>query len=90
MYKRQGQGTALNNGLKFIVNWEKPTSYVLDYFQLDHVSLMGISWGGYFVMRAAAYEKRIEKVIAFDIFYSALDALTTVSYTHLDVYKRQG
>lgn len=71
-----GQGTALNNGLKFIVNWEKPTSYVLDYFQLDHVSLMGISWGGYFVMRAAAYEKRIEKVIAFDIFYSALDALT--------------
>ena len=27
-------------------------------------------------MRAAAYEKRIEKVIAFDIFYSALDALT--------------
>lgn len=71
-----GQGTALRHGLKFAMNWEKPTSYVLDYFQLDHVSLMGISWGGYFVMRAAAYEKRIEKVIAFDIFYSALDALT--------------
>lgn len=71
-----GQGTALRNGLTFLMNWEKPTACVLDYFQLDHVSLMGISWGGYFVMRAAAYEKRIEKVIAFDIFYSALDALT--------------
>ena len=71
-----GQGTALKNGLKFIMNWEKPVSVILDYFDLKHVSLMGISWGGYLVMRAAAYEKRIDKVIAFDIYYSALDALT--------------
>jgi hypothetical protein len=71
-----GQGTALKNGLKFIMNWEKPVSVVLDYFDLKHVSLIGMSWGGYLVMRAAAYEKRIEKVIAFDIFYSAMDALT--------------
>lgn len=71
-----GQGTALNNGLPFIMNWEKPVSRVLDHFQLSHVSLRGISWGGYFAMRAAAYEKRIDRVIAFDIFYSALDALT--------------
>ncbi len=71
-----GQGTAMKNGLKFIMNWEKPVSVILDYFDLKHVSLMGISWGGYLVMRAAAYEKRVEKVIAFDIYYSALDALT--------------
>lgn len=70
-----GQGSALQSGLKFIMNWEKPVAQVLDYFHLHHVSLMGISWGGYFAMRAAAYEKRIDKVIAFDIFYSALDAL---------------
>jgi pimeloyl-ACP methyl ester carboxylesterase len=71
-----GQGTALKNGLKFIMNWEKPVSIVIDYFNLKRVSLMGMSWGGYFVMRAAAFEKRIDKVIALDIFYCGLDALT--------------
>ncbi|NKQ20740.1 alpha/beta hydrolase family protein [Brevibacillus laterosporus] len=70
-----GQGTALKNGLKFIHNWEKPVSAVIDYFKLDRVSIMGASWGGYFAMRAAAFEKRIDKVIAFNIFYSGLDAL---------------
>lgn len=71
-----GQGTALMNGLKFIMNWERPVTAVLDYFHLNHVSLMGMSWGGYFVMRAAAFEKRIDRIIAMDIFYCALDALT--------------
>ncbi|MCB2309382.1 alpha/beta hydrolase [Clostridium estertheticum] len=71
-----GQGTALKNGLKFIMNFEKPVSTVIDYFNLQRVSLMGISWGGYFVMRAAAFEKRAEKIIAFDILYCALDAFT--------------
>ncbi|AJS58257.1 alpha/beta fold hydrolase [Paenibacillus sp. IHBB 10380] len=70
-----GQGTALKNGLKLIHNWEKPISTVIDYFKLDRVSILGASWGGYLAMRAAAFEKRIDKVIAFDIFYSGLDAL---------------
>ncbi|MCH3963508.1 MAG: alpha/beta hydrolase [Clostridium sp.] len=70
-----GQGTALKNGLKFIPNWEKPVSTVIDYFNLKRVSAIGMSWGGYFVLRAAAFEKRIDKVIAFDIFYSGLDPL---------------
>ncbi|GKS10087.1 alpha/beta hydrolase [Paenibacillus chitinolyticus] len=70
-----GQGTALKNGLKFIHNWEKPVAAVIDYFKLDRVSIMGASWGGYLAMRAAAFEKRIDKVIAFNIFYSGLDAL---------------
>lgn len=70
-----GQGTALKNGLKFIHNWEKPISTVIDYFKLDRVSLVGASWGGYLAMRAAAFEKRIDKVVAFNIFYCGLDAL---------------
>ncbi|EPY14750.1 alpha/beta fold hydrolase [Paenibacillus alvei] len=70
-----GQGTALKNGLKFIHNWEKPLAAVIDYFKIDRVSILGASWGGYLSMRAAAFEKRIDKVIAFNIFYSGLDAL---------------
>lgn len=70
-----GQGGALVNGLKFIHNWEKPVSIVLDYFHLKEASLLGISWGGYLCMRAAAFEKRIKKVICYDIFYRGLDAI---------------
>ncbi|MFE9080788.1 alpha/beta fold hydrolase [Bacillus mobilis] len=70
-----GQGSALKNGLKFIHNWEKPVAAIIDYFKLNRVSIMGASWGGYLAMRAAAFEKRIDKVIAFNIFYSGLDAL---------------
>ncbi|WP_429845366.1 alpha/beta fold hydrolase [Brevibacillus sp. FIR094] len=70
-----GQGTALKNGLKFIHSWEKPIAAVIDYFQLKRVSVLGGSWGGYLAMRAAAFEKRIDKVIAFNIFYCGLDAL---------------
>lgn len=34
---------------------------------------MGVSWGGYFAVRAAAYEKRIKNVICFDFFYDGLN-----------------
>lgn len=74
-FEGPGQGEALRNGLKFIHNWEKPVSTILDYFALKEVSILGASWGGYFCMRAAAFEKRIKEVICFDIFYCGMDAL---------------
>lgn len=70
-----GQGTALKNGLTLIHNWEKPVSAILDYFDIKRASAIGMSLGGYLVMRAAAFEKRLDKVVAFDIFYSFMDAL---------------
>ncbi len=70
-----GQGTALRNGIKLIHNWEKPISSILDYFDIKKASAIGVSLGGYLVMRAAAFEKRLDKVVAFDIFYSFMDAL---------------
>lgn len=70
-----GQGTALKNGLTLIHSWEKPISTILDYFSMKKASAVGMSLGGYLVMRAAAFEKRLDKVVAFDIFYSFLDSL---------------
>ena len=70
-----GQGTALRNGLTLIHNWEKPISTILDYFDIKKASAVGMSLGGYLVMRAAAFEKRLDKVVAFDIFYSFMDSL---------------
>ena len=63
-----GQGGALEDShLPMTYEWEKPVKTVLDFFHLDDVTLMGISLGGGFVMRAAAFEPRVRRVIADDI-----------------------
>lgn len=74
LFDGPGQGRALiDNDLKFTPYFEKPVSALLDYFDLKEVDAMGVSWGGYFVVRAAAYEKRIRRVVCFDFFYDGLN-----------------
>lgn len=74
MFEGPGQGQPSKDGLYLTHEWEKPVSAILDYFDLDEVALVGMSLGGYLALRAAAKEKRIKKVIAFDTFYSMDDA----------------
>ena len=63
-----GQGGALEDShLPMTNEWEKPVKAVLDFFGLEDVTLMGVSLGGYLVMRAAAYEPRVHRVIADDV-----------------------
>ena len=71
LYEGPGQGQALRNGLKFLPEWERPTKAVLDDFLCSHLRppkmvLIGMSMGGYFAPRAAAFEPRIDGVVAFD------------------------
>lgn len=54
-------------------DYEKPTKAVLDYFKLDDVTAIGVSMGGYWIIRAAAYEKRITRVIAMPPLYDWLE-----------------
>ncbi len=63
-----GQGGALEDfGLAMVPDWERPVSAVLDHYQLSSVTAVGVSLGGALVIRAAAYEPRIARVVAFDI-----------------------
>ena len=63
-----GQGATLEDyHIPMTHEWEKPVKAVLDYFKLNDVTLIGVSLGGYLAMRAAAYEKRIRRVVADDI-----------------------
>ena len=48
----------------------------MDYFGVTSAAVLGVSFGGYLVMRAAAYCPRITRVIAFDMMYRLLDGLT--------------
>ena len=71
-----GQGHTVLAGMPLEPRWELPTTAVLDYFDLDSAAALGVSFGGYLVMRAAAHMPRISHVIAFDMMYRLLDGLT--------------
>lgn len=63
-FEGPGQGAALRKyGLPLTCEWEKPVRAVLDYFNADDVTLFGLSMGGWFALRAAAFEPRIKRVI---------------------------
>lgn len=71
-----GQGHTVLAGMPLEPQWERPTEAVLDYFGIKSAAALGVSFGGYLVMRAAAYCPRITRVIAFDMMYRLLDGLT--------------
>ncbi|WP_375481862.1 alpha/beta fold hydrolase [uncultured Mycobacterium sp.] len=67
-FEGPGQGSALEDaGLGFTPEWERPVAAVLDHYGLDDVTAIGISLGGGLVIRAAAFETRIRRAVAWDI-----------------------
>ena len=63
-----GQGATLEDyHIPMTPEWEKPIKAVLDFFKLDNVTVIGVSLGGYLAIRAAAYDKRIKRVVTDDI-----------------------
>jgi len=73
-FEGPGQGGALQeSGLFLTHEWHKPVGAILDYFKLEDVTLLGISMGGCLALRAAASEERIQRVIAYDVFFDWLD-----------------
>jgi alpha-beta hydrolase superfamily lysophospholipase len=75
LYEGPGQGDALRaHGLTYIPEWERPNGAVLDEFLRTHtkpssIVLVGMSMGGYLAPRAAAFDARIDGVVAFDVCY---------------------
>jgi pimeloyl-ACP methyl ester carboxylesterase len=55
--------------------WEKPVKAVFDYFNINDATLIGLSLGGYFAVRAAAYEKRIKRVVAWNAVYDFFECV---------------
>lgn len=69
LFEGPGQGGVMRSqGMHFTHEWEKPVKAVLDTLGLDNVTIVGISLGGYLAPRAAAFDKRITKVIAWSVF----------------------
>jgi len=80
IYEGPGQGESLRKyGMTFTPEWEKPTAAVLNEFLRTHskpskIVLFGMSMGGYLAPRAAAFEERIDGVVAYDVCFDLHEA----------------
>lgn len=74
-YEGPGQGSIIREqSVPFTHEWEKPTAAVLDKYLRTrprpvNIVLVGMSLGGYLAPRAAAFDERIDGVVAFDVFF---------------------
>jgi pimeloyl-ACP methyl ester carboxylesterase len=89
-FEGPGQGAARRQyDLAFDIEWEKPVKSVLDYFDLNAITLLGISMGGWLCLRSAAFESRIARVIATG---HAIDYMKTMNaffyWLHMRIYKK--
>lgn len=76
LFEGPGQGGVLREqNIKFTHEWEKPVKEIIDYFKLSDVTIVGASLGGYLAPRAAAFDKRITKVVGWSIFPDFFDIL---------------
>jgi pimeloyl-ACP methyl ester carboxylesterase len=75
LFEGPGQGSVIRSmGIPFTTEWERPVAAVLDHLGLEDVTLIGISLGGYLAPRAAAFEPRIQRVVAFDVCWDLFAA----------------
>ena len=76
LFEGPGQGGVIRlQGKHFTHEWEKPVKAVLNYFNLDDVTIIGASLGGYLAPRAAAFDNRIKRVVAWSVFPCFMDVI---------------
>ncbi len=74
LFEGPGQGGALRKeGLTFISQWEIPVKAILDFYNLNDVTIIGLSLGGMLAPRAAAFEGRIKRVVAWSLLSNLFD-----------------
>ncbi|WP_282804388.1 alpha/beta hydrolase [Clostridium tetani] len=76
LFEGPGQGGVIRIQDKhFTYKWEKPVKAILDFFNLNDITIVGASLGGMLAPRAAAFDKRIQRVIAWSIFPNFFDVI---------------
>lgn len=75
LFEGPGQGRCLQQDLYFQYGFEKPVAAVLNFCKIKEYAMVGISWGGYFTLRSAAFEKRIKAVVAYDVMDNGFEVM---------------
>ncbi|MCY4128185.1 MAG: hypothetical protein OXG15_02955 [Gammaproteobacteria bacterium] len=74
LYEGPGQGAALRrHKLRMDNQWEKPVSRLLDDLQIESCTLFGLSLGSYLASRAAAFERRAKRLVAWGVLFDFYD-----------------
>jgi len=64
-FEGPGQGHMLiKQSIPLDYRWESPVKSILDHYNIDEATIIELSMGGWFCIRAAAFEPRIKNVIA--------------------------
>jgi pimeloyl-ACP methyl ester carboxylesterase len=88
-FEGPGQGEALvKEKIAMTHEWEKPVREVLDHFDIDNVTIIGLSLGGYLAPRAAVFEKRIKRVVTWGIMYDFFKVVTSRRGRFLEYFVR--
>lgn len=76
LFEGPGQGSVLRKSeMTFLPEWELPVEAILDFYNLNDVTIVGLSLGAMLAPRAAAFEKRIKRVVAWSLFPNFLDVV---------------
>lgn len=71
LFEGPGQGACIRlHNAPLIIEWEKPVKAILDYFDLNDITLVGESLGGFFAPRASAFDERITRTVSIAQFPS--------------------
>lgn len=74
LYEGPGQGEVIRlQNCPFTWEWEKTSKAITGKYDLHNVTIIGISLGGYFAPRAAAFDKRISRVIGWSVYPGTWD-----------------
>lgn len=81
VFEMPGQGEALRKKHLYMrYDAEVPVGAAIDYLETrndickEKIALLGMSLGGYFAPRAAAFDSRIKACIAFNVFYDTFES----------------
>jgi len=81
LFECPGQGEALRAQHMYMrYDAEVPVGAAIDYLEtrkdtdINKIALLGMSLGGYFAPRAAAFDERIKACIAFNVFYDTYES----------------
>ena len=78
LFDGPGQGDVLRRyGIPMTHEWERPVKSILDHYDLDEVTIVGASLGGMLAPRAAAFEPRLKRVVAWGVMPNFLEVVTS-------------
>ncbi len=89
LFEGPGQGEVLREkNMPFTHEWEKPVKCILDKYKITNSTIIGISLGAMLAPRAAAFDKRIKRVVAWSIMPNFLDVLLSTRKRYLQIILR--